>query len=172
MFYLIAAIVLIIIVFIIVIVIIVNSGKQKYKFRSEVHFSDGANIETGQISSDKNYFKGLGLDQRDTILLTDDCSKRKTVFLTDQGSKAVYKFYISNRIVLGRNKDVDVVSIENDNMISHRHCELFIYEGKIYIKDLDSSNHTYLNGNMVIHSTACKNGDIIKIGHTNLKIKY
>lgn len=172
MIYLIAAIILIIIIFIIVIVIIVNSGKQKYNFRSEVHFSDGANIETGQISSDKNYFKGLSHNQRDTILLTDDFSKRKTILLTDLNSKAVYKFYISNRMALGRNKDVDVVQIENDNTISRKHCELFIFKDQIYIRDLNSSNHTYLNGNVILHSTVCKSEDIIKIGHTKLKIQY
>lgn len=53
-----------------------------------------------------------------------------------------------------------------DNTVSRRHCELLPVDGTWVLKDLGSSNGSYLNGARVENSTILKLGDQIRIGRT------
>lgn len=68
---------------------------------------------------------------------------------------------------IGRNTTNDIVL--NDKMVSRQHAQLIVLEnGQVSIKDLASSNGTFVNGNKI---TECnlKAGDIVKCGNTFVK---
>ena len=44
------------------------------------------------------------------------------------------------------------------------HCKIIMNEGKFYIKDLQSLNGTFVNGNKITIETEITSGDIIQIG--------
>lgn len=68
---------------------------------------------------------------------------------------------------IGRNSANDIVL--DDKMVSRQHAQLIVLEnGQVTIKDLGSSNGTFVNGNKI---TECnlKAGDIVKCGNTFVK---
>ena len=52
----------------------------------------------------------------------------------------------------------------SDNTVSRRHAELHPTEGEWILKDLGSSNGTYVNGQRVVNTYALKLGDQIRFG--------
>ena len=63
---------------------------------------------------------------------------------------------------IGRNATNDIVL--DDAMVSRQHAKLTILDnGQVLIKDLGSSNGTYVNGNKV-SECYLKAGDIVKVG--------
>ncbi len=78
---------------------------------------------------------------------------------------------MSKTILIGRDKENDVV-LSNDPLVSRRHAIIEIVEGKCTLKDLGSTNQTYLNNKPLLPKTevSVKIGDIIMIGHTQLQI--
>src|SRR6056297_53586 len=52
-----------------------------------------------------------------------------------------------------------------DPMVSRKHCELWADKDKLYLRDLDSRNATFLNGRPVIQGRLGV-GDELGIGHT------
>ena len=54
----------------------------------------------------------------------------------------------------------------SDNTVSRRHCELLPADGEWIVRDLGSSNGTYLNGGRVMSSSPLKIGDQIRVGRT------
>lgn len=69
-------------------------------------------------------------------------------------------FPIDGKIVIGRDASCDItLSLEH---LSRKHLELEVRSGHLYIKDLDSSNGTFLNGQKITESEI-KPGDKIKL---------
>ena len=54
--------------------------------------------------------------------------------------------------------------------ISKRHCGLFVRDGKVYVKDLGSTNGTTVNGNKV-DSTFLNEGDRVQLGDAMLRFQ-
>jgi diguanylate cyclase (GGDEF)-like protein len=76
--------------------------------------------------------------------------------------------------VLGRSKSVDIPIV--DGKISKVHCEITVIRSgrgieQISIKDLDSTNGIYVNGELVSQDTL-KAGDKIQVGDTVLQLSY
>ncbi len=69
-------------------------------------------------------------------------------------------FPIEGKTILGRDASCNIsIPVEH---LSRRHAELEVKGGKLFVKDLDSSNGTFLNGNRITESYA-KPGDKIKL---------
>lgn len=78
------------------------------------------------------------------------------------------------RTVLGREKANDVSIL--DGKVSKLHCEIVVSKSgkgieQICIRDLDSTNGTYVNGEAVTQVTL-KAGDKIQVGDTVLQLSY
>ncbi len=70
------------------------------------------------------------------------------------------RFPIEGKVVIGRDSACDIaLPLEH---LSRRHVELDIRGGQLFLKDLDSSNGTFLNGERVSESPV-KPGDKIKL---------
>ena len=64
---------------------------------------------------------------------------------------------------IGRASDNDVVFSENE--VSRHHCELFCSNGKVYIRDVGSTNGTQVNGGTITSPLWLKKGDKVVLGH-------
>ena len=51
-----------------------------------------------------------------------------------------------SEFILGKSKTKTDYTIENNNAISREHCTIVQHDGVNYIKDNNSTNHTYVNG--------------------------
>jgi pSer/pThr/pTyr-binding forkhead associated (FHA) protein len=69
---------------------------------------------------------------------------------------------------IGRHDDC-LIRIRS-SQVSRRHCELFEDKGKLMVKDLGSSNGTFVNGKRVLGQQILKPGDVLIIGGVTLRV--
>jgi predicted component of type VI protein secretion system len=69
---------------------------------------------------------------------------------------------------LGRHDDC-VIRIKSAQ-VSRRHCELFEVGGQLMLRDLGSSNGTFVNGKRVSGELALKHGDELTVGAVTLRV--
>ena len=70
------------------------------------------------------------------------------------------------RVVVGRMPDCDFVL--QDESISRHHACIFRREQSFYVKDLDSRNGTYLNGERIREPACLSDGDQIQLYEVTL----
>jgi pSer/pThr/pTyr-binding forkhead associated (FHA) protein len=71
--------------------------------------------------------------------------------------------------IIGRRPDCDLCIPLKE--ISRRHCELELRSGLLKLRDLGSSNGTYLNGQKIEQEAEINTGDTIKIGPITFSIQ-
>jgi FHA domain len=69
---------------------------------------------------------------------------------------------------LGRHDDC-IIRIKS-SQVSRKHCELFEAGGKLTVRDLGSSNGTFVNGKRVLGQQALKVGDELTVGSVTLRV--
>src|SRR5271165_6969030 len=57
------------------------------------------------------------------------------------------------------------------SVISKRHCALIINNGKVFVRDFDSTNGTFINEERVEGQREVKDGDLLKLGPIVFKIQ-
>lgn len=67
-----------------------------------------------------------------------------------------------NNITLGRSPDADIIVL--DERASRLHAGIRLYEGEYFIKDLQSRNGTWVNGQRVENKQKISPGDRIRLG--------
>ncbi|MFQ5412304.1 MAG: FHA domain-containing protein [Phycisphaerae bacterium] len=87
-----------------------------------------------------------------------------TVALVTFGKSGARKaFTLDNATtVIGRKLDADLRIPLSD--ISRAHCEFTLDDDALTVRDLDSSNGTYVNDDKIVEETPVKAGDLIRIG--------
>lgn len=65
-------------------------------------------------------------------------------------------------VKIGRSSDNDIIFTEDT--ISRHHCELYCSNKKVFIKDLNSSNGTRVNGIKIDNPVWLKKGDKVELG--------
>lgn len=162
------------VVLIVAIVVIIKYLKKDNYRRRDIHISGGVDIETGQISTDNNYFKGITGSLEDTIVAGYDYRKnlgfKCIIYDLNKSTKTAVE--INNNIIIGRTNGDNVYQIIYDRQVSQKHCKLYVQDKKLFVCDMGSLNHTILNGEIITTAVECRNGDVIKVGNTMLKIVY
>jgi hypothetical protein len=72
------------------------------------------------------------------------------------------------KITVGRGKEMDVRL--SDPNVSRRHAVIFWDRGRLFVKDLGSTNGTLLNGHAVEHSLV-RSGDVVTAGATPIAVE-
>lgn len=90
------------------------------------------------------------------------------VLLRHSGNTEVF-FIKNNKLSIGRNPAVNDIVIE-DPIIGRIHAELHVHHDKIYVKDLNSLNGTWLNQTKIMANqfVEVKVGECIKVGKGEL----
>lgn len=81
----------------------------------------------------------------------------------------IYKRALSDFIIVGRNQGD--VHIDYDRFISSPHCEFSYESGVLYVRDLNSTNGTYIEDRKITKKTIVVNGGIVKLGETELRVE-
>jgi len=81
-------------------------------------------------------------------------------------------FSVRLPILLGRGEEAKL-RIQHD-LVSRRHCELFEREGRVYVRDLGSTNGTFLNDEKVAASaeTVVPQGGMVRVGGLSFSVEY
>ena len=73
----------------------------------------------------------------------------------------------AGRIVLGRSSGCHLVLA--DDSVSRRHAELQVIDGRWHVRDLGSTNGTWLNGRQV-GDAEVRPGDVLHLGACELRL--
>jgi hypothetical protein len=90
--------------------------------------------------------------------------------VSDNGGSLVYRRFFHDSIVIGRASSSDILTIQGDEHISSRHCEIFEENGRFRIRDLGSTNGTALNGAPLTRHLPINNGDVLTLGKMELRV--
>lgn len=91
------------------------------------------------------------------------------VILTDMSSPAKsFQVPLNKVIVIGRKKGLCDIALDYEKSVSGKHCEISVREGRFFVKDLQSSNGTYLNGSKVLTESEIFSGNILKLGRLEM----
>jgi pSer/pThr/pTyr-binding forkhead associated (FHA) protein len=66
-------------------------------------------------------------------------------------------------LLIGRHPDCDVI-LKNSGKISRKHCCVALVDNRFVVRDLDSMNGVWVNGERVNHSACLRTGDELMIG--------
>ena len=138
------------------------------KKKDDIHFIGGADTDRGYISYDNNFFKGTGDYHQRTVAIGMSASLRPVTF-TVNGVPVTAPLH-DRQLLIGREQGRGCYTVSGDPMVSKRHCRLYRYNGALYLEDLNSANHTYLNGAVIQTAVPVNQGDVIRIGSTELII--
>lgn len=131
---------------------------EKTEIRSEVFQSDDSDV-TEIYTDDWNTPQG---QQNVKYLILQE----------KYGEQKEYRAAMSgNFVIIGRSIEKCQLCIPGDKSISGAHCEIGKRDDSYYIKDLNSGNGTYLNGNRIYLESQIVNGDQLRLGRTELIIK-
>ena len=83
------------------------------------------------------------------------------------GSK--YVVNLKDRAVIGRGRDADLV-VSGDPSISSKHCEVSFSGGVVYLRDLNSTNGTAVNGVPITSLYKLNLNDVVYIGKKQLRL--
>jgi hypothetical protein len=124
-------------------------------------------------------FQGAGrpLGPGDTVVLTPRAVPQEFGFLVIRaGQRAGDIFKLDQpRNLIGRNRDVHI--FVDDAHVSGLHASIRCEKvegsprGEFVLRDLDSENGTYVNGQRLSASTVLQDGDVIRVGESDLVFK-
>jgi predicted component of type VI protein secretion system len=89
----------------------------------------------------------------------------RAYLLVLSGPAAGQLLALTKAMVLGRGNEADLRISEE--MLSRKHCRVFVRDGETYVEDLQSSNGTFVNDARVA-SGRLRDGDKLRIGETTI----
>lgn len=75
---------------------------------------------------------------------------------------------VAGPVTLGRSPSATIAI--DDKVLSREHTQVYLQGGKLWVKDLESKNGTYLNGQLLKQAELLRNGDRIKVGPAVLTV--
>ena len=109
----------------------------------------------------------------DTVRLTNVNIREKTyhcdynIWLEIQGN--IYPLYEGNVYRIGRDHD-NAIQID-EKTVSRRHCEIQVNNNQVFIKDLNSTNGTFVNGEKIVENIMLNSEDDMRIGDISVALK-
>lgn len=141
--------------------------KNKQKNQSVMQFMDEPEPDDGctVLAAD--------MEEGGTVFLDSSERARYLIVLKDnKDPEKVFRYPLSDKVVIGRRHEVGVHIVLNyDSTVSARHCEISIHGNRFFVRDLHSSNKTYLNGKVVGEDTEFMSGDTLRIGNLEMTIE-
>jgi pSer/pThr/pTyr-binding forkhead associated (FHA) protein len=76
---------------------------------------------------------------------------------------------IAHELIVGRGEHADLLL--NDVTVSRRHASVRQDGHTVVVTDLDSANGTYVNEERVLDGTRVEDGDLIRLGAAELRVR-
>lgn len=171
-----------VIVLMILIIVIYNSLSERRRQRNpyqnqrkKVLVKNGVDVKKQVLGGEKGeYFTG-NLEERGTRYVNLAIPSYRVVFDNlNTRERLCMKF--TRQMWIGRadgdSNEKGKLKLSGDEKISRNHCMIYENGGILYLQDLNSRNHTYLNGKVITDIVCLQNGDVIQVGDTQLRLQY
>ena len=83
-----------------------------------------------------------------------------------------FEFEIIDKVILGSDPGVSHLVFNSSSGVDPAHCELYMEQGLLWLKDIGSSTGTYHNGTLMIEPQPLDEQDVVKIGRVELKVCF
>lgn len=146
------------------------------RYGQHIFVSNGVDLKTMRYGRQKGDHFYTGQLEDGTVLVKGNSMPVCTIFLTNIMTGREYKKSFRTEVYLGREMTGGLhenkIVIEGDSKISRTHCRIRYLNHQLLIDDLQTPNHTYLNGMQVQGTTIINQNDELRIGETRLNIRY
>lgn len=116
--------------------------------------------------------KGIGIKEEAEEDGTMILAGRYLLILRDISSpEKIFRYPMDNHVIVGRNVDMVQIAIDYNLTISGRHCEFYIKNNRFFIRDMNSSNHTYLEGKIVKDEMEIVSGNTVRLGEVEFSVE-
>lgn len=86
------------------------------------------------------------------------------------GKGRVFELNVDGPLSVGRSRKNNHLVLEGDLGVSGRHLEFFTDQGGLFVRDLRSTNGTFINGVRISSSHRLEEGDRLLLGGTELRV--
>ena len=167
-----------IIIFLLIILLLIKVGvlgenKQTYAVK-KVYVKDGKDIDYMSGGTREMGLNGFWEDKSETLVVGVTGKYRYlTIEFENTATGKVFSGTLAKMLIVGRknvNNTSGYLEVTDDNTISKNHAEISLYGSEVFIRDLGSTNHTWVNGYYITELTRVNSGDIVRLGNSDYKI--
>lgn len=97
-------------------------------------------------------------------------ARRYHITLKNRQNGDEYERDFEGEVIVGRSPEEANLIVYDDRSVSKSHFKIIEQKGEFLIEDLQSSNHTWLNGRRVVGQQPVKTGDRVTIGYYTYSI--
>lgn len=95
---------------------------------------------------------------------------QKTLLLVPENGGRSLECAVRQEMTIGRKQECDI-SLPEDKAVSGRHCTITAQGDQLFIRDENSSNGTFLNGQQVQGERRLQDGDTLEIGRSKYRVQ-
>lgn len=107
-----------------------------------------------------------------TQMIWTGAAKQYTLHLTDMKNPGkTFQAPLGDTVIIGRRAGEANLVIDYEKSISGRHCQISERGGRFYVKDLQSSNGTMLNGTRILSEMELHSGSVLTLGRLEVKVE-
>lgn len=81
-----------------------------------------------------------------------------------------FQALLAPEVVVGRSSAQCGMILDYDRSISGKHCTIYIENNKVMVRDLESTNGTFVNGRRITAQAELKQGDVLVLGQVEMKV--
>ena len=94
---------------------------------------------------------------------------RKVVVVMSPALEAGTVLELTSATLVGRGVE-NAIRLDDDTTVSNRHAVLDSRSDGLWVEDSGSTNGTFVNGARVTSARLLRTGDVVRIGHTDLRV--
>lgn len=111
-------------------------------------------------------------DDDKTQMIWNTAAKRYMLYLTDiRNPGRTFQTPVNGTVIIGRKAGEASLVIDYDKSVSGKHCQISERNSKFYVKDLQSSNGTLLNGVKILAEMEICSGCTLTLGRLEMKVE-
>lgn len=167
---------------VILVVVICNAmfrrrqGRNPYQNQSKnVIVKNGVDVRKQMPGGEKGEVFTGNLGVEGTCYVNPSVKTWRIAFDNLNTGERIYKDF-SEKMWIGRTEPAQgepvKLTVPGDGNVSRNHCMIRESGDRLCLQDMNSSNHTYLNGTVVMNAVYLQNGDIIQVGGTQFRVQY
>ena len=81
-----------------------------------------------------------------------------------------FEVVVRNDVIIGRNSSMCNMVVNYDKSVSQQHCKLFARKSQLWVVDLNSANHTYVDDKRIYVETTIYSGCTLRLGRISLLV--